>query len=651
MLGCFEFFAVVEFYLYGFLIICFSYFYFICYSIVVVFFLLGLFFFVVIYLFLFSFFSFCWFLNIFDSFFYTKLASLLFLSKDIVALEEEDLWISSNFFFFDRKVSISKDFKISLTSNEIEVFYTLIQLFFNLPLKNNDYLIFSNELFNFRHANIAKLRKFKKLPVGLPSKAKRKKLRFKLKFTKFNKYTKLAFNNKFKKKSDIAFPLQLSFKKKMPLSKNLLPSSFFYFLFRLLNFYSPAKNTLKLQNRYSRRQRLEGFRRKTENKVLAGKTQYSKILHLNSKPILHFRNSLDLNNSRIFSKYVQYKNTDKIRFKYSEKFSPYLFSMFRDSPIYSQHPELSRFRKFFWFSFPFYILEVNSFVSLGIISTILHLLQNFISKVVYSIFFLLGEPFLDVNPLFLYTSKDYKPMQKKSNFLKFLWFDSDNSKLFYDLPNLNQANASSSSPNKNKMESIKDAEQPLKKNKFTTSKKKSRLRKRKKKQKKRNQKYIKRKLGHNKKKILLILNRYRFLNKYNTNSRKFPELNILNTYQLLEYFYFVTTQDIDLYDEAVFNAKVSVLRDAYGQSIVKDLLSRSDHKQAAKVSVIMHIQDHVVPDSTLVNVLKTGTFDFDNSTAEDPNIRLVFPQHSSQNSKFVSNFRTDLILSYKSRFR
>lgn len=145
------------------------------------------------------------------------------------------------------------------------------------------------------------------------------------------------------------------------------------------------------------------------------------------------------------------------------------------------------------------------------------------------------------------------------------------------------------------------------------------------------------------------------MNKYNTAGRRFPELNVLNTYQLLEYFYFAITQDIDFYEEALFDAKVSLLRDAYGQSIVKDLLSRSDHKQAAKVSVIMHVTDHVIPDPTSVDLSKTENsfdFNFEDSSMGHSNIRIIFPQYSSQNSnKFVSNFKKDLILSYKYRFR
>lgn len=176
------------------------------------------------------------------------------------------------------------------------------------------------------------------------------------------------------------------------------------------------------------------------------------------------------------------------------------------------------------------------------------------------------------------------------------------------------------------------------------------------KKKKKNLKYFKRKPGHTRKDYLIANNRYRFDNNYNIAGRRFPELNVLNTYQLLEYFYFAITQDIDFYDEAIFDAKVSVLRDAYGQSIVKDLLSRGDHKQAAKVSVIMHVTDHVIPEPNSITMLKTenlfdSDFTFVDSNVGHSNIRVVFPQHSSQNSKFILNFKKDLMFSYKYRFR
>lgn len=646
IIGWFKIFYFIGFYLFYFFIFSFSYFYFICYSIIIVFLVFGLFFCLFFYLSLFLFFLFSWGLNIFDSFFHTKLTNLIFLSKDIVALEDEDLWISSNFFYFDDKIIMSKDFKTSLSSNEIEAFSTLIHFFFNLPLKDSNYRFFSNELSIFRNANILKSRKFKKLSSGSFSSIKiplkKKKSRSKSKF-RSNKYVKLAFKNI----NNSTFSSKPRLK-----NKRLLPSSFFYFLFRLFNFYSPSKRTLKLQNKIYRRKNFEFFKFKTESNISKSTLNYSKLAYFKSS-ISQSSNSKNLNDSIILSKYLQYKNFGKIRLKYSEKFSPVLFSSFRNNPVYSHKPVLSRFRKFFWFSFPFYVLQVNSFVRLGIVSYTIQLLQGFVSKIIYVIFFLLGEPFLDINPLFLYTFKDYKPMQKKLNFLKFLRFDNDNSKLFSDLLNF-QDGISQSPVDKDKKAPLRDIKQAAKKKKLETPKKKLKLKRRKKK--KKNLKYFKRKPGHTRKDYLIANNRYRFDNNYNIAGRRFPELNVLNTYQLLEYFYFAITQDIDFYDEAIFDAKVSVLRDAYGQSIVKDLLSRGDHKQAAKVSVIMHVTDHVIPEPNSITMLKTenlfdSDFTFVDSNVGHSNIRVVFPQHSSQNSKFILNFKKDLMFSYKYRFR
>jgi len=91
----------------------------------------------------------------------------------------------------------------------------------------------------------------------------------------------------------------------------------------------------------------------------------------------------------------------------------------------------------------------------------------------------------------------------------------------------------------------------------------------------------------------LARNRYFFSNQYNNLFEVFPKIELLNLYKLVEYFYFVLINDRDLYETAEYSFIVSTLRERFGSAIVNDLLSTIDHKQAKKVSVIMHISDQL----------------------------------------------------------
>ncbi len=92
----------------------------------------------------------------------------------------------------------------------------------------------------------------------------------------------------------------------------------------------------------------------------------------------------------------------------------------------------------------------------------------------------------------------------------------------------------------------------------------------------------------------LMRGRFFFSNQYNNLFELHPKIELLDLYRLLEYFYFILINDRDLYETAEYTFIVSGLRERFGSAIVSDLLSTTDHKQASKVSVIMHIKEDVL---------------------------------------------------------
>src|SRR6185312_16408985 len=86
-------------------------------------------------LFLFGFFVICFsiVLKILDKFLHVSVPGILFFSSDFLVLENEDLWVSANFFYFDNKIVESEQLAIPLKSNEFQVFYTLLHLFHKFP--------------------------------------------------------------------------------------------------------------------------------------------------------------------------------------------------------------------------------------------------------------------------------------------------------------------------------------------------------------------------------------------------------------------------------------------------------------------------------------------------------------------------------------
>ncbi len=58
----------------------------------------------------------------FDKIFRTPFAGLILFSKDFLAIEDEDLWISSNIFYLDSKIIQSDSMSIPLKVQDIDVF-------------------------------------------------------------------------------------------------------------------------------------------------------------------------------------------------------------------------------------------------------------------------------------------------------------------------------------------------------------------------------------------------------------------------------------------------------------------------------------------------------------------------------------------------
>jgi hypothetical protein len=169
---------------------------------------------------------------------------------------------------------------------------------------------------------------------------------------------------------------------------------------------------------------------------------------------------------------------------------------------------------------------------------------------------------------------------------------------------------------------------------------------------------LRRKWGTSRKSFLISRNRYHFSNVSNVAGIKYPELRLLHLYKLLEYFYFVFTNDLDFYEGITFSAKVALLRDKYGHAIVADLLDKHDHKQAAKVSVILHVTENTEVSERISQNDSSGIsapLESFQSTAEfvDEVVseRQSFRTNSIKMSPRVSNFARNLLLSYRYRFR
>lgn len=91
--------------------------------------------FLILFFFYISFFIFFWLIGKISSFFNGFILDNLLFSTYFLSLEDEDIWITSNFFYLDKKIILSDDFNLNseLTVDDIEVFLSLFNLFFKFP--------------------------------------------------------------------------------------------------------------------------------------------------------------------------------------------------------------------------------------------------------------------------------------------------------------------------------------------------------------------------------------------------------------------------------------------------------------------------------------------------------------------------------------
>lgn len=641
-------------------------------------------------------------MNFYDFLFRSKIAGLFLFSRDFLSLEDEDLWICSNMFYFDNRVIESRDFKIPMTSDDIEVFSTIIRMFFDIPLKSSEYYNFSTQLFLFKDDFRKHLDKKRDKGISildeLYSKANSTK-RLSAKLSSFFSLFLSKDSLNYSKVNTINFYLRKS------LSSKIYYPSFFNFFFHLINFSIPNLKSnkldklkeIKLKNQYRK------FRKKffIKKNFTFSKVNSSNLANSLDQRILFERkinnrtNFINVKNRKTFlEQYFSIKDSLEF-FSSSRKFSVSAFSYFRNSTLYNElnnKVKLQRFRRFFWISFPFYILEIYNLFNLFFFnSKILVILYSFykslLSKFLYVLFWLFGDEFpSDINPLFDYKVSNYNPSVKlqklNNNFFTFLktkspdfqsvsrifqsFFNFDSYFIKLDEDENDQSRIKKSNNFIISPDSLVDDLQIIldSNSQFTT-------RTRRILQKLKNEiseerevrflNFLNRKSGVVQKQNLVFANKYYFSNKYNSKSSFYhPRIELLDFYKLLEYFYFVLTNDINFYENAQFNAKVEILKQKYGQAIVSDLLDSKDHKQAKKVSVQLHVVDHIEKDQ-IINVSNTPQSDNvndtminDNPSKEEFSIKNSFKSKRkivSKSKSNVDNFVDDLILSYKYRFK
>lgn len=687
----FIFFSFVQAYVGNFI---FSFYFFVLFSFGI--FLLSYLFFIS---FLFIFISLA--MNFYDFIFKSKIAGLFFLSRDFLAVEDEDLWVCSNMFYFDNQVIESKDFKIPLTSDDIEVFSTIIRMFFDIPFKSSEYYIFSNQLFLFKSDFLKHLNRKRDDGINildeLYAKANLSK-QLSSKLSNFFSPFLVKDNSSYSKGNNKNNVKQL-------LNSKIFYPSFFNFLLHLMNFYIPSLKSNKLEK--LKEDKLKHQYRKFRKKFSMKKSfTFRKFNFSNSvnplsakisiqQKIDNKSNFINLKNRKTFlEQYFLIKNSLEF-FSSSQKFSISAFSYFRNQTLYNElnnKVKLQRFRRFFWISFPFYILEIYnlfllSFFNSKLLVVFYSFYKSLLSKFLYILFWLFGDDFpSDINPLFEYKVSNYNPnvkLQKlNDNFFNFIKTKSPDfqfiSKIFQSFLNFDGyfIKLDEDESNDLKIKKINDFNFIVKPDSLiddlqiildSNSQISSRTRKSLQKLKKelseeredRFLNFLNRKSGTVEKQKLIFGNKYYFSNKYNSKSSFYhPKIELLDFYKLLEYFYFVLTNDINFYENAQFNAKVEILKQKYGQAIVNDLLDSKDHKQAKKVSVQLHVVDHILKDQIIES---SDSFQFSNVTdtiVNDNFLKKEFDMKNSFKSKrktvsrlTVDNFVDDLILSYKYRFR
>jgi hypothetical protein len=628
-----------------------------------------------------------------DSVFKVPVAGLVLLSREFLALEDEDLWISSNIFYMDMQIKKAKDFVVPLKVKEIEAFMTLTRLFFDEPLRDLQYNVFSNELSEFRHfqrKGFVQRKRMRELIRGLTPKRK---------FTRFKKHKRGgAIRALVESQQD-----QFLDKTSLTFSQFALEKRFYKFLTRNLKFYylrppverKRLKRAILFKNRI-KKQRTLSLRFK-DRANFSQKFNSVRGLNLTTNQLLP-----SINESAIYMQ-PQILRNDFVKPYLIPRVNlkDFIFGTGYDKAPYSQSVKIPRFRRFLWFSLPFYLSEVSSrsavIYSLTSLRRFLLIAGNWSRSKFLSPFFAIFE---DSWAMGQFRIRNYSPKQMslwqflKLNNLSFVPFgdnpeDTDDSSptsgvgLVQQSQNLLTDEASSSKlTSKFKRGKVKK-EQNQSKTKKTRSEKNAKspgskkekkenekVKQKKRLKKKAYRKRLKRKRGTTRKNFLISRQRYHFSNISNVAGLYGPELRLLHLYKLLEYFYFVLTNDADFYEVAMFSAKVASLRDKYGQAIVADLLERADHKQALKVSVIMHVSDvtetidatdavknieipsPITPGDIHTNLF-TDTIDLSSSLSSPGGARSRhgFRTNMIKTSPSVANFSRDLILSHRYRVR
>lgn len=586
------------------------------------------------------------------NFFKDSLVGVFFFSNDFLYIENEDLWISANLFYFDNKIIDSEQLNLSLKASDVEVFYSLLNLFFKFPQNSVDsvYVSFSKNFYQTILGNNPFLYNTETNTIEPYVKAV------------YQKETRGYLNFGFLNFPSVFAPFE--FKK--------ADMAFYRVLLKYI-FIRKGKSFLYLKKRRSRLNRLKRLLRKKRFKAFTKVDNFRLFYGLQ-------QNSLD----GLYTYYNKQYLKENYKFEDNRFFSSNLIFLASRFSTKNRHSRLeSRFLKSFWISLPFYFSHfskflINAFPNLQAIyfyfSRLSFLFVKFVKEKIFQINSNVTVNSLDaqIKQRFVRnvsnfvssenSSSDNDPSDlgiQDSSFIKFFNQKESKDKIksterliynnprdgvleVFDILNVNRAGLLDDLRKLNKKktggaleeESLTDsleeenAEDSGFKKKETFPKSKDT------KQESLNDKitdfYMKRlfqkkqiqdldnldssvieegskpeqfftkriryrrflrRRGTRLRAFWITRNRFFFSNQYNNLFEFKPRIEILDLYRLLEYFYFILINDRDLYETAEYAFVVSTLRERFGRAIVNDLLSTADHKQAKKVSVIMHVSE------------------------------------------------------------
>jgi hypothetical protein len=506
-----------------------------------------------------------------------------------VALENEDLWVYCNLFYFDHRISESKELSFSENINDIEVFSTILSIFFKFPyyLFNNDYLLFSKTLQHVILGNNTNLYNSNQDLVEPYNKPE-------LRLDQQENFKFVGFPYIFKKPD-------------------------FFFVRKLLKSLFIFKGKRKGSFIKRRRMYHKLFKRRNFN--------------FNSDSFSNFKFFHGLN-----GKLYKQSNISKISsfFKLQNYESPIInkFS-FKYNLLSGKSRMESRFLRFFWFSFPFYFLAIQRFFYNFFPVYNPKNCSFFISKVIIlSVNFFKSFISAFLNFFFSFTISNVTKMDVLGDLRRIK--GSSKIKQIFKSKDQKKRTGKKKELNKKIYENTKFFLRRSQYKRILYSK---------------NSRYFLRKIDYlendydfffakkrvfskrfvRKKNIklrLLWMNRSRFIfpNVYNNTKSINSHIGPTDLFNLLEYFYFVLGADRDLFDNAVYSLIVSTLREKYGDIIVRDLLSREDHKQARSVSVILHVNER---ENEILNTTSSNLdFFADNNIFDSgelkPNLKLDF---------------------------